>query len=49
MGVLEDCERVVQESIKGLGGLDVIISNAVGNSEELVLILVSTNLMIVAI
>ena len=28
-GVLADCERMVQESIDGLGGLDIIISNAV--------------------
>ncbi|MCJ1470116.1 hypothetical protein MMC07_008761 [Pseudocyphellaria aurata] len=28
VGVLADCERVVQESIDGLGGLDIIISNA---------------------
>lgn len=30
MGKLTDCERIVQEAIDGLGGLDVIISNAVG-------------------
>lgn len=29
MGKLADCERIVQEAIDGLGGLDVIISNAV--------------------
>ena len=29
MGKLVDCERIVQEAIDGLGGLDVIISNAV--------------------
>lgn len=29
VGVLADCERTVQESIDGLGGLDIIISNAV--------------------
>ena len=29
MGVLEDCQRVVKESLKALGGLDIIISNAV--------------------
>jgi len=28
--VLEDCVRIVKESIRGLGGLDVIVSNAVG-------------------
>ncbi|MCJ1355396.1 MAG: hypothetical protein MMC33_005387 [Icmadophila ericetorum] len=28
VGVLADCKNVVQESIKGLGGLDIIISNA---------------------
>lgn len=28
VGVLADCERIVEEAIKGLGGLDVIISNA---------------------
>ena len=26
---MADCERTVQESIDGLGGLDIIISNAV--------------------
>ena len=30
MGKLADCERIVQEAIDGLGGLDVIVSNAVG-------------------
>lgn len=29
VGVLADCERTVQVSIDGLGGLDIIISNAV--------------------
>ena len=29
MGVLEDCQRVVKESLKVLGGLDIIVSNAV--------------------
>ena len=33
MGVLVDCEKVVKESIAGLGGLDIIISNAVRNSK----------------
>ena len=28
VGVLADCERTVKESISGLGGLDIIISNA---------------------
>ncbi|MCJ1234714.1 hypothetical protein MMC14_002677 [Varicellaria rhodocarpa] len=28
MGVLADCQNVVRDSIKGLGGLDIIISNA---------------------
>jgi len=28
MGVLADCERVVKEAVKELGGLDVIVSNA---------------------
>ena len=28
-GTLEDCERIVQETIDGLGGIDVIVSNAV--------------------
>ncbi|MCJ1484701.1 hypothetical protein MMC06_004874 [Schaereria dolodes] len=28
VGVLADCQRIVQESIKTLGGLDIIISNA---------------------
>ena len=32
MGKLADCERIVQETIVGLGGLDVIISNAVGSA-----------------
>lgn len=27
--MLADCERIVQESIDGLGGLDIIINNAV--------------------
>ncbi|KAL2042273.1 hypothetical protein N7G274_004761 [Stereocaulon virgatum] len=27
-GKLEDCERLVQEAIDGLGGLDIIVSNA---------------------
>lgn len=30
VGKLEDSERMVQEAIDGLGGLDIIISNAVG-------------------
>ncbi len=30
MGLLVDCERTVLESIDGLGGLDIIVSNAVG-------------------
>ena len=29
MGILADCQRVVRESIRALGGLDVIVSNAV--------------------
>lgn len=29
VGVLADCERIVQESIDALGGLDIIINNAV--------------------
>lgn len=29
MGVLDDCVRIVKESIRGLGGLDIIVSNAV--------------------
>lgn len=32
VGVLEDCERIVQGSIDALGGLDIIIANAVGAS-----------------
>ena len=32
MGELADCERIVQEAIDGLGGLDIIISNAVGSA-----------------
>lgn len=32
MGKLSDCERIVQEALDGLGGLDVIITNAVGPS-----------------
>lgn len=35
MGVLADCESTVQEAIDGLGGLDVIISNAVWLLETL--------------
>lgn len=33
MGVLADCQRVVRESSAGLGGLDIIISNAVRQDE----------------
>lgn len=29
VGVLADCERIVQESVDGLGGLDIIVANAV--------------------
>ena len=29
MGVAKDCERVVKEAAEKLGGLDVLISNAV--------------------
>lgn len=29
VGVLQDCERIVTEATDGLGGLDIIISNAV--------------------
>ena len=36
MGKLADCERIVQEAIAGLGGLDVIISNAVGSAVRIV-------------
>ena len=32
MGVLSDCQNVVRESITALGGLDIIISNAVGHT-----------------
>ena len=32
MGLREDCERTIKESIEGLGGLDVIVSNAVSIS-----------------
>ena len=35
MGKLVDCERIVQEAIDGLGGLDVIISNAVRSTVRL--------------
>ena len=35
MGKLADCERIVQEAIDGLGGLDVIISNAVCSTVHL--------------
>lgn len=28
-GILADCENTVQSSIDGLGGLDIIVSNAV--------------------
>lgn len=31
VGVLADCEKTVQESIDRLGGLDIIIANAVSN------------------
>ena len=29
VGIMADCQRLVKESIEGLGGLDIIISNAV--------------------
>jgi NAD(P)-dependent dehydrogenase (short-subunit alcohol dehydrogenase family) len=29
MGIEEDCVRVVEETVKEFGGIDVIISNAV--------------------
>lgn len=31
-GILADCENTVQKSIDGLGGLDIIVSNAVSPS-----------------
>lgn len=33
-GVREDCVRVVRTTIESLGGLDVVISNAVSTEEE---------------
>jgi hypothetical protein len=30
MGLETECVRTVKETIKGLGGLDIIVSNAVG-------------------
>ena len=35
MGLLKDCERTVQESIDALGGLDIIVSNAVSSLSEI--------------
>lgn len=32
VGLRVDCERIVQESLDKLGGLDIIVSNAVGKS-----------------
>ena len=32
MGVQNDCYRLVQETIDGLGGLDIIVSNAVSKA-----------------
>jgi len=29
VGILQDCERIITEAKDGLGGLDIIISNAV--------------------
>jgi NAD(P)-dependent dehydrogenase (short-subunit alcohol dehydrogenase family) len=34
-GVIADCERIVDETIKEFGGLDIIIGNAVSFEEEL--------------
>lgn len=28
-GIEEDCKKTVQETIEGLGGIDIIIANAV--------------------
>lgn len=33
MGVLADCQKVVKEALAGLGGLDIIVSNAVRRYE----------------
>lgn len=30
VGLLADCENIVQETLSKLGGLDIIVSNAVG-------------------
>ena len=35
MGKHADCERIVQEAVDGLGGLDVIIANAVCSNVRL--------------
>jgi hypothetical protein len=34
MGVREDCSNVVKVTIEQLGGLDIVISNAVSWQEE---------------
>lgn len=34
MGILAECERTIQEAIDGLGGLDVIVSNAVSRADQ---------------
>lgn len=40
--MLADCERIVQESIDGLGGLDIIINNAVRPTYIRVLVSISS-------
>jgi hypothetical protein len=35
MGKEADCTRTVEEAIKGLGGLDIIVSNAVSHPPTL--------------
>lgn len=39
MGIEADCNKVVKESIDKLGGLDVIISNAVSSLAVLLIML----------
>lgn len=34
VGVLSDCERIVQTAIDGLNGLDIIVANAVSIQKE---------------
>jgi NAD(P)-dependent dehydrogenase (short-subunit alcohol dehydrogenase family) len=35
VGLLADCERIIQEALSKLGGLDIIVSNAVRHNPPL--------------